>query len=250
MARTFIDGSSEGLLVNSAVTAGNVCSMAGWFNADSINTKLCIIGLCDKDNSNTKWRLMAAHGGGVGDPLIAEVRDNGSGVSSAKTSVGYTAATWHHGAAVFDGDSSRKAYLDGGNLGTNTTTRANTGIDRTTVGYIGDSTPSAYFDGALAELAIWSIALTAEEASVLAAGYSPLFVRPESLLFYMPLLRDDDNDLIGGLSLTAVGTPTISDHPRMIYPSRSLQLGVPAAAAGGSILPTVLRDGLFVGSAA
>ena len=57
---------------------------------------------------------------------------------------------------------------------------------------------------------------------MLAAGFSPLMVRPESLIGYWPLggaYSNDNMDIIGGNTLTTNGGPTVETHPRIIYPS-------------------------------
>jgi hypothetical protein len=93
-------------------------------------------------------------------------------------------------------------------------------------------------DGKVAEVGIWQATLTDAEVAILGKGYSPLFVQPDKLLFYIPLIRDNDQDLIGGLSLSEVGSPTITDHPRIIYPGRQITSRIgPAVAAVDWIAP-------------
>ncbi|KKK59939.1 hypothetical protein LCGC14_3029330, partial [marine sediment metagenome] len=84
------------------------------------------------------------------------------------------------------------------------------------IGRSGISTPQSYMDESIAEVAIWNVALSNAEVALLAKGFSPLLIKPESLVSYWPLVRDDDNDWIGGFDLTAFNTPTVSDHPPVI----------------------------------
>lgn len=77
--------------------------------------------------------------------------------------------------------------------------------------YPGDVYP---FNGYVAECALWNTALTDAEIESLAKGFSPRRIRPQSLVFYAPLLRNLQ-DLRQGLALTAVNSPTVASHPRV-----------------------------------
>ena len=63
---------------------------------------------------------------------------------------------------------------------------------------------------------------------MLARGYSPLFVRPQNLVAYWPLIRDEDQDRVGGYDMAAYNTPSVAAHPPIIY---SAQLHIPAPAS-------------------
>lgn len=72
------------------------------------------------------------------------------------------------------------------------------------------------WDGDLAEFAAWDAILTAEEFASLAAGMSPLLVRPASLVCYVPAIRDNVD-----LKLTAptiTGT-AVQPHPAVYMPA-------------------------------
>jgi len=87
----------------------------------------------------------------------------------------------------------------------------------------------------LAEAGLWDAALTDAEVAILGVGYSPLFVRPQSLVAYWPLVRDA-KDRVGGYDLTAGGGPVVAAHPRIIYPSPQFvprKIAAAAAAAYG-----------------
>lgn len=72
-----------------------------------------------------------------------------------------------------------------------------------------------YWDGKIAEFAIWNRVLTAAEATILGKGFSPLFI-PNGLVFYAPLVRGA-KDLKSGNSGTIVNA-VVFPHPRIIYP--------------------------------
>lgn len=72
-----------------------------------------------------------------------------------------------------------------------------------------------YWDGKIAEFAIWNRILTATEAAILGAGFSPLFI-PNGLVFYSPLMRNTQ-DIKGG-NVGTVTNAVVFPHPRIIYP--------------------------------
>jgi hypothetical protein len=76
---------------------------------------------------------------------------------------------------------------------------------------------------------------------MLAAGFSPLFVRPQSLVAYWPLIRDNDNDIVGGYDMTAYNTPTVAAHPPVIYPVSPHVTYFAGAAPEGDALPMAMQ---------
>ena len=228
MARLFDDASSQYLEVASVPTADMPLSIACWFYTDSDSALQSLVTLADVTASSKFYRLQA-EGTVAGDPVQA-VYARTSTVSAATTS-GYSTNTWHHALGTFTSVDLRTAYIDGGSKGTEAT---NMGVFTPTalaIGRSNDSSPDRYVSGSIAEVAIWIAVLTDDEAIILARGYSPLLVRPQSLVFYLPGIRDADQDIVGGLSLTPVNAPTISAHPRVFYPA---PLWTPIAAAGGA----------------
>ncbi len=175
---------------------------------------------------NNIWGLDAA--GTVGGDPLRMFAFSPSGFQSANTTTGFSADTWHHACGVEAASDDRRVYIDGGSKGTNASNRGPTGVDETQIGQYARSTGDGDLIGDVAEAAIWNVALTDAEVLILSKGYSPLFVRPESLVFYMPLVRDI-YDVIGAIGFTDVST-TITDHPAIIYPGRN-QIGLSAAAA-------------------
>ncbi len=219
MARTFALASTEYLEIDSAAILTYPLTMACWFNVADITNSHALMFVGDKDAGN-KFTSLTAAGSRTGDPIEAFSHSYGAASAArAESSTGYSASTWHHACGVWASASSRIAYLDGGGAVEDTVTvNAMASHDRTSIGRLGDSSPGFYTDGAIAEAAIWSTTLTAPMVAGLAAGISPLLLYPKFLVFYVPLIRDDDNDLVGGLSLTAFNTPTVSEHTRIYNP--------------------------------
>jgi hypothetical protein len=219
MARLFDDASSQYLEIDSTPIDGEPLTISAWINSDDLTSAddQAIVFIGDKDVSNGHF-MLRFDPTDPSEPLIVRKRSGAAdGTAQAGTLV---ADTWYHCAGVFASTTSRTAYVDGIFAIEDTTSVGNNTEDRISIGRAGDSTPGDYFSGRIAEVAIWNAALTAAEVAALAAGAGPLMVRPQSLVFYLPLVRDNDVDLVGGLSMTAFNTPTIGDHPpKMFYPA-------------------------------
>ncbi len=210
-------------------------TLSAWFKIDDLSHVGAILGVGNGGSGNDVWGLDAA-GTVEGDPLRFFSFD--TSFSSADSTIAYTANVWHHACGVEASATSRAVYLDGGSKGTNADNRTPDGANEVQIGQYARSTGDGDLIGDVAEAAIWNVALTDAEVAILAKGYSPLFVRPESLIFYMPLVRDI-YDVIGAIGFTDFST-TITDHPPIIYPGRST-IGIASPPAGGvTVTPPTL----------
>lgn len=206
------NGTTAYIEATSAVATAVPLTMAAWFYADSNTVNQTILGLTASGATNARFTLQCQNTG----YLRAAVQAGGS-TAGADTTATINTGAWQHGAAVFTGNASRTVYLDGANNATNTTslTPSSAALNRTNVGtQWRNQARENYFDGRVAEAAIWNVALNASEVASLVTGIRPSLVRPQSLIFYAPLIRDVI-DFRGGLSLTANST-TVIEHPRRI----------------------------------
>ena len=234
MSRLFQAAGTEYLMTETPVLSVAPITMACWFKTYDITTGYCLMAIVDKSEDSVHFRL-CARGDVAGDPIRALAA--GSGTSSvAITSSGYSANTWHHACGVFVSPTVRYAYLDGGSKGTSSTASiVPANLDRTSIGALMRATPALYLEGQIAEAAIWQGELTDAEAAILAKGFSPLFIRPQNLVAYWPLIRDTDEDKVGGFDMTAYNDPSVLPHPRIIYPSPVHSVFKSSAVAGLSI---------------
>lgn len=234
MARTFVAATPSYLRINTGSYVPSMpFTMACWGRPTSATEAGGIMTFAL--NVGTAPFYMLQFGGSVaGDPVRAIHIDNAAGGGVADTSTGYSINTWHHAAAVFIASNSRAAYIDGGSKGTNAgAAGATSGFTNLVIGGSErNGIPSNIFTGSLAECGVWDVALTDAEIAMLARGYSPLLVRPQSLVSYYPLVRDVDDDIIGKYNMTPINGPTILAHPRVLYPT-AYRVGVtiPAVAA-------------------
>jgi hypothetical protein len=214
------NGTNQYLQVGSAVVTAAPLTMACWFNSDSIIVSQVLVSITNSGTAGgiTRFALLAA-GAVTGDPVRAIASDISNNNGIAETTSGYSANTWHHAAGVFTSNSNRSVYLDGGNSATDTTSITPTLLNRTNIGAqflqsVGGTSGNGFTDGRLAEVGIWSAALAAAEIASLAKGMTCDKVRPESLVFYAPLVRDLQ-DISGGLTITNNNAATVATHPRV-----------------------------------
>ncbi len=123
--------------------------------------------------------------------------------------------SWLHAAGVFSASNNRVAYLDGVAGTANTASSTPSGINSLYVGARNSGGGiGLYFNGAIAEVGVWSAALNADEILSLSRGITCDKVRPQSLVFYAPLIRNLQ-DVRGGLTITNNNTATVANHPRV-----------------------------------
>ena len=132
-------------------------------------------------------------------------------------------STWYALGGSFDTTTKLKAWKDGVETANNTSPGAETNSVQRILALGGyNSGFQNHFDGAIGECAVWQgIALTANEFAMLAAGFSPIRVRPENLFLYWPLwgIDDPEPDFSGnGRNGTLRGAPGGRDNPPVASP--------------------------------
>ena len=236
MAYTFSSGSSQyleyaGELPNGDSINNRFVAFSCWFNASSLST-------------GTRQPLVAFDFNYYGSHYYLEIglqpstdrayaRWNGA---VAEATLDLSTGVWYHLFGLFEWAPSTTCtdpacYVNGGNVGT--VTGSGAGINTTRSMYIGRGY-NAYSSASVAEVAIWYYSsagrnFTQAEISMLAAGYSPLLVRPQELVSYIPLVRGL-NDVVWGKTFTATNSPTVSDHPPVWNISSQRVLSVPEYA--------------------
>ena len=204
MAFNFTAASSQYLSTASTPVSGSPMTFSALVNpAMSGGQVVMSVGATAQRNQ------MQIQGDGL---LIVAV---GSLANGQTTSQFTTANVWQHVAGVFSSQTSRRTYLNGA-AGTENTTNIgsqNTATD-ILIGARRNTAIGNYFQGSIAEVGIWNVALTAAEIASLAKGMTCDKVRPDSLVAYFPLVRDLI-DYSGGLAITNNNTATVAVHPRV-----------------------------------
>ncbi len=207
------NGSNQYISAASALGGALPLSLALLFKPTRDTDNECLFSIASSVSVNS-YVYINYNGSIAGDPIRAQHRDTalveGIATSTAAPSVG----AWNHACAVFAGGSSRTIYLNGGNSGNNTTSVGTVSVNQLSIGNLNRTSPILHFSGGIAEVGAWNAALTAAEIASLAAGMTCDKVRPQSLVFYAPLVRELQ-DVKGGLTITNNNTATVAAHPRV-----------------------------------
>lgn len=243
MARNFAPGTSD--RADDDITPPSVYSIGCWFKTDaSVADEEQLIQVQDKDVANHYFRLCVKVSATT--PYLCTRARSGGGASTFFGTTEIVANTWYHGGASWVSSTERPLWLNGVNEATDTDAETPANLDSVTIGAAGDSSPGDYFDGDIAEVAIWDVELVAADWLALAAGASPLLVRPASLIRYWPMVgrNSPETELIIASELTLTNTTTAA-HPRVHYPTRALITPAGAAAPPPTAVKDVIMGGII-----
>lgn len=193
-------------------------TMACWFNTAAPFPQV-ILSIGPPDNENLGYLIRVSTNGNTNRIVGSKNNDN----NLVTANYAYDDNKWAHATAVFTSDTSRTLYVSKSGITTIATKTTNiadaTGTAFTSMAigrrHVVGTSPQ-YFNGQVAEVGIWTAALTDDDVLALSLGASPALVRPGSLVFYAPLIRDLQ-DVRGGLAITNNNGATVSDHPRIYY---------------------------------
>lgn len=224
MARTF-NGTSDYMEHAAAAVTDEPMTFACWFVANNFAATSSLMSVGAGGSGFHRWNLRTTTTTGA-----VQASTQGATTATASSTTNPTTGNWHHACGVFAADNDRRVFLDGGSKGTNTTSVTVVSPDTTTIGARYNTTLGGFWPGLIAEAAIWNVALDDAEAAILARGYSPLLIRPESLRRYYPMLGrySPEIDVRGGFDGTVTGA-TVADHPRVIYKRRRVYVFKPTA---------------------
>lgn len=158
------DTSNDWLSLSSVPVTAPPFSMTGKVCFDDVSpTEQALISLAYSSDANNYHALVMA-GPLAGDPILATTK--AAGIQSyAVTSTGTVANTWFTAAGVWWATDDRRAYIDGGSEGTNSTSRTPTAPDKIGVGARAASPSASYLSGKLFDVRIYDRGLTAKEVA-------------------------------------------------------------------------------------
>jgi len=186
-------GNSARLHVGSAVVDAYPFTIAGWAKPNAAAMTLGAgIAAVSTAPPSTEGHSARFSGATAGDPVRAASFIGGaSGI--AATTAGFSQDTWTHFATVFAAADSRTAYIDGGDKGTDATSKAIGTLVDTFIG--AHNYTDATFDGYIGFVGIWDIALSDGEVASLADGAYPDAVQAEHLVWYCMLVEDGTEEI-------------------------------------------------------
>lgn len=238
MAGSFARASSQSLNSTTIPVSALPFTFSCWFYSVTAATTQTLMTM-DRTGFADYMELLAHSGGHLMfDAAVASGPNR-----RAETANSWSANTWHHAAAVAASSTDRKSYLDAdvANAGANSSSVTFGTYNDFNIGRYGGGSPGDYFDGRIAEVGVWNVALDTAEIAALAKGISPLLVRPSGLVFYAPLVRSFQ-DIRAALALTNTNTVTVGDHPRVFMPGGGRTRRFTTAAAAGG-LPFFMQYG-------
>lgn len=224
--------------------------MTCWFysydSAPSDDQYLIDIHNSASDRFRNCFSLIASGFSGSRFGIIAlEGEPGGQGQADTNVATGrvWQPFQWMHACAVFAGASDRRAFLDGSDKATDTTTTvAPTGTNVTTIGRQTSLSTGAYMWGRICDAAIWNVALEDEEIRLLASLRArPYQIRPESLQLYTPLPPYGSIvDVTGNFTVVDNGTRVAVPDPPFYQQIKTGRVWVNTAAAQFTLMPQIL----------
>lgn len=205
MARTFDGASTQYLRATSCPVSGYPFTLVAWARFTTVNQYECVLSVGDA--AGTYYFALRLQ---TDNTIQAMCFDGGT---KTATTVGTIIAdTYYLLAAVYTASNDRTVWLGSGENVNNTAAAGAITTDATAIGVSADSTPFGPMYGDVSYAAIYNTSLVLTDIARLEAGADALTVKPENLVFYAPLWRDEDVDYVGGISLTAFNAPTISEQ--------------------------------------
>lgn len=154
----FDDAANEYLEVDHPVITGTPYTLSGWFRTDDGVSPQYVINISDKDVANQQTSLLINYNPSLS--VSALTYTAGSGLVRAISTASLVVGRWQLITGVFESPTARACLLDGANKGTNANNATPLGLDRTSIGRAGDSTPGAYMSGCIADVRVYDRALT------------------------------------------------------------------------------------------
>jgi hypothetical protein len=188
MARTF-DGTNDQMYRTSATVPAAPLTLAAWFYYTGPEDDYASHFILSTGRTVDQYEYHTLGMSASSPDNILYAASEYRGTSGSSQTSPFSNDVWYHGAGVFASATSRIVYLNG-IAGTEDTTSVTEPANEEV--RIGRKPRAAvlWWDGRLAECAVWDVVLTAGEIKCLAAGVSPQHVRPQSLAGYWPLFSN------------------------------------------------------------
>lgn len=187
---------------------GTALTASIWVNLSGITEGKCF-GIWDDGGAQQEWLITTTAG-----ILTVAVHDNFGSQYQVITGGLFSLNTWANLIIRFIQNSILEGFVNGISIGTTPTGIMQTFSSPMTIGAgLNGGSANNFVTGNLCEAGLWDINLDNNEIKALSKGYSPSLIRPTSLKFYTPLLRDIMD--LKGKTITKVGSPLPSNHTRI-----------------------------------
>lgn len=210
MAYAFAAANSRYLSTSAAPASGSPMTIAAWCRPTATGVAVVSVGVSSGSHRNQLVVNPVS-----GSTVLFGAQAIGATSTGLSQTVTGTSSVWGHIAGVFSSSTSRTGYTNGVASTTDTTNiGTQSAATAITIGARWNTTVGLYFSGDIADVGIWNVALDAAEIASLAKGVACRLVRPQSLVFYAPLIRDLVDEM-RGLTITNNNTAAVADHPRI-----------------------------------
>ena len=189
MARTFAGNS--GYELTSAIITVPPVTFACWYRQTTVTTGALISVTNNLGSPNHERFTLNVNTANTRASF--SVKDATLDTAAFSATGALVPSTWQHIVGVYQTSPTvfHRCYVNGTGGSTLSTLRAPANLVRTGIGFERLSTVQNQFTGDLAEVAIWTAVLNGSEIAVLSRGMPAWKVRPQSLVFYPPLLGLD-----------------------------------------------------------
>lgn len=225
---------------NLLVTAAPL-TIAMWFYlvVDPSTIDAALGGLMASDESANVFRLRNA---AINQKIEHRTRSTSpsAGPDDGATTSTISQDTWHQVTFRAVSSTSRFAHLDGSTGDPEATVDITpSGLNQFSLGNLRGSLSTSYWDGRIAEVGIWNIALSSGDVTNLSTNkWAPELVQPANLQHYFRFTTfDDDSDRgLGSLTWESNNGATADHPPGIVYASGDAAIGYPMAQSG-DVLP-------------
>ena len=210
-------------------------TIAAWVNPNSVGTLDGIVHIGDAAlGTVTQCFLLRMDASGQVNFYAADTAGNSA--ITTNTTATMTASAWNHAVGISTSAASRRSVLNGNwaESGTNTTSRTPTGVTDLTLGvFPNGGSPSNEWNGYIAHVAVWDIALSQAEVEALAGGANPLTIQNANLVAYWPMTDSGTvtEDVVGTNDLTLSGNTAYNAAAPTVdalgHPALSRARGIP-----------------------
>lgn len=242
MARSFDDASSQYL--SGSLTQALPLTMACWFYPTRTDANGIVMSLSKAGGTERLYLTWAPTNTRVEAGAINSGGSSGSALYTL-TPASYV-NTWALLVGRFESTTSRYVSINTSTPAQNITTISAAPDTAVIAARISAGSYGAYFDGYVANAAVWNVSLSTADIVNLynsGIGADPRSVRPDALVAYWPLVNGDgDQDYWGNAHLTASGSPTYAQHPPALMRSRPKYV-VLGAASGAPTISSVTITG-------